>query len=641
MFIAALGLVGMAQAASTPIVVDGELCHPRNLVIRYASPAARAEIARRFSVIRELPQIGWLVVRAPEGRLQATRSTLRQTPGVLRADLDKASRPAYTPNDELWPDQWNEVALRTNYAWDTTKGNGSVIVAVIDTGVKVDHPDLAANIWVNAGEIPGNGVDDDGDGYIDDVNGYDFAYGDSNPDDVYGHGTCCAGLVAAVQDNSIGVSGTAQCKVMALKAAIDEGYFYDSATAPAYLYGADHGARVFSMSYFSDRVSQIEKDAMDYAVDHGVLPVAAAGNSASVYPYYPGGYDNVLAVAAVNGDLSKAGFSNYGSWVDVASPGVGLPTTTNDGAYTTGFAGTSGATPQVAGVAALCFSMTPNATNEEVRDAIEDTATLQNQPPYGEFSNYGLVNAELAVLRMAGGGAPTKPTVARYVTSYSGATPTTIGGFIHLTTNTARIGGRGLQFARVYKNGHELLRLASTRDSVDFVDTIAPGALVVKDPLGNVVANFHFPASLGRTYALIEGSSPGATVTGGFLETLNPDGSSMTCSRTGDGYISLQATFRRVTPKSSMKLTLRRRFTGTSVGTETIYLYDWSSASYPYGSFVAVGSQAVPTSMTTTVFDVPNAGRFVDPEGTVYLAVATSNDLPEGAMLELDQASLR
>src|SRR6185295_7407802 len=163
-------------------------------------------------------------------------------------------------------------------AWDTLKGAPTVRVAVMDTGLDYTHPDLAANVWTNPGEIPSNGIDDDSNGYIDDVHGYDFAYNDSDPNDNFGHGTSCAGLVAARQDNGIGVTGVAPlCQLVGVKAALDSGYFYDSANVPALLYCADMGFQVISMSFYSDGVTPAEGDAINYCWNHGVLPVAAAG----------------------------------------------------------------------------------------------------------------------------------------------------------------------------------------------------------------------------------------------------------------------------------------------------------------------------------------------------------------------------
>lgn len=621
---------------NAPIIVDGALCHPRNLMVKYDSPQALKAIGKLGKVIKTIPQINYAVVETQPGQLRSARPQIAKLSGIEKVELDRCALPAYNPNDHFWPDQWHMKAIKTDFAWDTMKGDPSVVVAVIDTGVTVTHPDLAPNIWVNNDEIPGNGIDDDNNGYIDDINGYDFAYNDPNPNDVYGHGTPCAGLVAGVQDNSIGVSGVAPgCKVMALKSSIDEGYLYDSANVPAYIYAADNGAKVLSMSFYSDRVSQSERDALDYCWSRGVLPVAAAGNSASVFPYYPGGYENVLSVAAVDGNLNKAGFSNYGTWVDVSAPGTGLYSTTANGEYTSGFGGTSGATPHVAGVAALCFSMMPGATNQQVRNAVEDTATLQTQAPYGEFSNYGLVNAEKAVLRMAGGPVEPHPPLVRYLTRV------VQNGARNGSKYVARIQGRGFGSPNIVQVVSEGQTFATnqTRDWVEFsCSTVGTQLNVVVN--GNVVGSVTIPVTGTSSYLVTQASTQGATLEGGFFEMVRPDSLFSRATRRSDGSILVQANFRRVVAAQTTNLVLRRQYTGTTVGTETVQLYDWSSGSYPYGNFVTVGSGACPANMTTSTFPVANVSRFIDPEGTVYMLISTSSNLPEGTELKIDHARL-
>lgn len=622
---------------NAPITIDGTRCHPRNLMVKYESPAALKSISKLGKVIKTIPQINFAVIETQPGQIRTARKQIARLNGIQKVELDRCALPAYNPNDQYWPDQWHMRAIKTDFAWDTLKGDPGVIVAVIDTGVNVTHPDLAANIWVNNDEIPGNGIDDDNNGYIDDVNGYDFAYNDADPDDVYGHGTPCAGLVVGIQDNTIGVSGVAPgCKVMALKSSIDEGYLYDSANVPAYIYAADNGAKVLSMSFYSDRVSQSERDAIDYCWNNGVVPVAAAGNAASVFPHYPGGYENVIAVAAIDSGLNKAGFSNYGTWVDVSAPGTGLFSTTANGQYTSGFGGTSGATPHVAGVAALCFSMNLGATNQQVRNAVEDTATIQTQAPYGEFSNYGLVNAQKAVLRMAGGPVEPHPPMLRYQTRYA------LTSVKPNSRKVARIYGRGFgpgNTVRIFAGDQTVGIIAKSRDWIDFYCwSRGPEFEVIVN--GNSAGQFTVPATNTDSFLLTQASTQGATLEGGFHESSNVDNTAIRCTRRSDGYILVQANFRKVADTQNMRLVLRRQYTGTTTGNETVQLYDWSSGSYPYGNFVTVGSGACPTNMTTTNFNVANFSRFIDPEGTVYMLISTSNDLPEGTELKIDHARL-
>jgi hypothetical protein len=291
-------------------------------------------------VLRDIPQIRWQVLEVPRGKRDELRALYASETALFEhAELDRGRKPAYVPNDPMWPGMNHLVNIGVDIAWNTERGDPSIVIGVIDTGLETTHPDLAANVWTNPGEIAGNGLDDDQNGYVDDVHGYDFAYNDPIPNDVFGHGTACAGIIAAVQDNNLGVTGIAPlCRIAGIKTAIDSGYLYDSANVPGMIYCADQGFSVISMSFYSDDVTLAERDAIDYCWDHNVVPVAAAGNDARVFPYYPAAYENVISVAALDPALNKAGFSNWGTWVDVAAPGLSVSTTTTGGGYTTGFA---------------------------------------------------------------------------------------------------------------------------------------------------------------------------------------------------------------------------------------------------------------------------------------------------------------
>ncbi len=645
-------LAALASQGGGPVQVDGMWCHPSRLLVHVADDAARTAVDRsRVRVIRSMPQIGWVVVETPAKQLQRTRQRLNAMPGI-RAELDRAAMPAYTPNDPMWPDMWHFRAIKADLAWDLSFGS-PVTVAVLDTGVMVEHEDLAPNIWQNPGEIPGNGIDDDGNGLIDDVNGWDFAYNDADITDRYGHGTNCAGIVGAVQDNLLGVTGVApRAKIMVLKVAIDSGYMYDSATVPAYLYAAAKGARVMSMSYFSDRVSQAERDAIDYCWDHGVLPVAAAGNSNSVIPFYPAAYENTLSVAALNTNLNRAGFSNFGSWVDVAAPGVSLSTPTNSGWYTTGFGGTSGATPHVAGLATLLFGANPTATVAEVRAAIEDSATPLNQWPYGEFANYGLINAEGAMRAVLFQPAPRRSAVVRWMSpaavSMAYAASETTDVYV------GRIYGRGFQGpvpVQVTLGGFAVQILGRSRDWIDVELPLAYGTLVISVD-GVVVGNVRMPVySIASDelhektviYAPTDANTQGATLEGGFFDMLNPDALFVRCTARSDGVIRMDSILKNVRLVTNrFSLFYKRRYTTANpASTERVYLYDWSSGSYPYGSWVLIGSGGLPTTSAIKGMPVPNPVRFIDPEGTMYLRIETTADVVSGTELHVDTLQLR
>lgn len=629
--------------SESPILVQGMECHPRRLLVKLRPDQPAATMRWRGAKLKKnLQEIRWTIVEAPTGKLQQTKAALEQVPSVEQVCFDRVARPAYTPNDPMWPDQWSAFTMKADLAWDLSLGANSAIVAVIDTGVNVGHPDLQANIWVNSDEIPGNNIDDDSNGYIDDVNGYDFAYNDPDPNDVYGHGTPCAGIVGAVGDNGIGMSGIApRARIMPLKACGDDGYFYDSMTAPAYLYAANNGARVLSMSYFSDRVSPIERDGIEYCWSHNVLPVAAAGNSSSVVPYYPGAYDHVLAVAAITQSSNKAGFSNYGAWVDVAAGGTGLVATAVGGGYTTGFGGTSGATPHIAGLAALLIGANSSATNAQVRAAIEDTASAVNQAPFGEYCNYGIANAQAAMVAILGSPAPPRTPVVRYL-SMLGYQPNEIN-YNSDEFLVARIYGRGFQSPNtvtVEALGQPLPVLAQTRDYVE-IEYLPP----LQNPLqirvnGNLVSSLTMPLAYRICYPMSEASTPSASTTGGFLETLAADSAFVRCTRQNDGTIFAQTTFHKVQVSNQMFLRLRRRYTSTNANSiESIRIYDWSSASYPYGNYVDLSVGAPPTAYSTVDLPLPNPARFLDDERTVYVMITTEN-MPSGSELRIDEMAI-
>lgn len=623
-------------AALQPISIDGMLCHPSRLMVKLDDIGRTYELAQRgYRVIRSFDEIGWAVIETEPGNLLAVRSQLGKEAGVKRVDLDRAALTAYTPNDPKWPDMWHATKIKADLAWDISFGSNTVTVAIIDTGVNTAHEDLAANLWVNTDEIANNGIDDDSNGYIDDRNGYDFPYNDPIPNDVNGHGTACAGLAAGVQDNNKGITGVApKAKIMSLKASTDAGYFYDSNNVAAYLYAADNGAKVISCSFFSDRVSQSERDAIDNIWGRGVLPVVAAGNDNAVLPFYPGAYENVMSVAATTETDARAGFSNYGSWVDVACPGVNLRSTSAGGGYTDGFGGTSGATPQVAGLASLIMGMNASLTNQEVRNAIEDSAIVLST----DFSNYGRVDCQKALQVVNGTlAAPKKPSKVRYITPLVAE----VGSGQYMT---ARMYGRGLgapHAVKIVNAGRYLPIYTQTRDYVDFGLPNGWSSIAVLVD-GSKVAGIARPKTGNTTFTLTEGSTKGASLTGGFTETSAQDSTYMQVGRQASGLIRMEGTLRRL-PSTSNTMVFRfaRLYTGTIAGTETVQVYDWSSGSYPYGNWVTLKTtNPIPRTNTVLFINVPDASRFVDPEGTMLFRVDCNGTTSNGKLL-IDMLNVR
>jgi len=267
----------------------------------------------------------------------------------------------HVPNDPKIGDQWGLDKIKAWDAWDLSLGSQKVVVAVIDTGIDYTHPDLKNQMWVNEKELNGKaGVDDDGNGYVDDIYGYDFANKDGDPIDDHDHGTHCAGVIGA-EHNSQGIAGiNANIKLMGLKFLTKSGSGTAADAVLAVKYGVDNGANVLSNSWGGGGSSQAMQEAIEYARDRGVIFVAAAGNEYNnndSKPTYPASYkiENVIAVAASDINDNKASFSNYGNSVHIAAPGVNVLSTVKGGRYSS-MSGTSMACPHVAGALALLMS---------------------------------------------------------------------------------------------------------------------------------------------------------------------------------------------------------------------------------------------------------------------------------------------
>ena len=332
------------------------------------------------TVVRSLPQIGWETIRLKSGMaLQKAQDQLNASKAFAMTEVNHISYPLDLPNDPMVPAQYSLAKMQLSGAWSLGKGDSTAIVAIVDTGVDVNHPDLRASC----------------------IAGYDTADGgDTNVMGTNPHGTHCAGIAAATGDNGVGIAGIAYgASIMPIKVFPDgiDGA-YDDAISAGIIWATDHGANVISMSLGGPGDAGAElAAAMDYAYAKNVVIVAAAGNSNVSTHFTPASYPKCIAVGASDQNDLRASFSNYGAdWVDVAAPGVGIRSTVFNGLYED-YNGTSMACPNVAGLATLIISYAGvgTLTNDEVRALIEN-----NCDPVGPWIAHGRVNAYKSMLAM-------------------------------------------------------------------------------------------------------------------------------------------------------------------------------------------------------------------------------------------------
>jgi subtilisin family serine protease len=425
-----LGMTLAALVAITAATASGDAAAAAagrdELIVRFergVDAAERAAIRHGAGTVleRPLPVRGMQLVQVDRGSLGAARRALAREEGVLYAEPNASRRLFMHPNDPLFPLLWamentgQSVGGATGAAdadtdaadaWDADV-TGGVLVAVLDSGLDFQHPDLAENIWRNPGETgsgrESNGVDDDLNGRVDDWRGWDFVGGDNDPADENGHGTHVAGTIGARRDNGLGVAGIADgSTLMAVRAFDAQGSATLASVIQGYAYAVQEGAQVVNMSFGSGSSSLAERDAI--AAHPDVLFVAAAGNGGADHVgddndlslQFPCAYPlpNIVCVAASDNRDGLAPFSNYGDLsVDLAAPGVSILSTAPGGGYA--FAdGTSMATPHVSGAAALAWAAAPGKSALDIRSAL-----LQGVDPRPAFAGRTVTGGRLNALR--------------------------------------------------------------------------------------------------------------------------------------------------------------------------------------------------------------------------------------------------
>ncbi|HET6498692.1 MAG TPA: S8 family serine peptidase [Coriobacteriia bacterium] len=334
-----------------------------------------------------IAQIDVEIVEVPRGRsVEGLIEMYKRSPNVAFAEPDYIAAVELTPDDPLYPQQWAHEYSNTPAAWHETSGSSNTIIAFLDTGLEITHPDIAGRV----------------------VAGYDFVNKDADPSDDHGHGTRVTGLAAATGNNALGVAGVDWgAQIMPVKVMNSSGTGSWSAVASGITYAVDNGADVINMSLGGTPSITLET-AVRYAYDKGVTLVAAAGNDGAEIARYPAAYPEVIAVGSVCADRLSA-FSNYGSHLAVVAPGEGVYTITLGGGYRAS-AGTSAASPFVAGLAALLHATKPGISPAEVKAAITSTARDLGDQGWDKYFGYGHIDAAAALAAVESAAPAPEPT---------------------------------------------------------------------------------------------------------------------------------------------------------------------------------------------------------------------------------------
>ena len=429
-----LGLLLSLTALASPVSADDGKSgntSPERLLVKFKpgiDANAMAEVHQKTGAKFEyiITGLGVQLVTVPPGQGAAKLSAYRMQKEVSYAEADALAQAVDVPNDPYLGSQWGLTKVQGSQAWDITKGSRDVDIAILDTGIDLEHPDLATKI-------------------VSSVNFTTSPTADANG---HSHGTHVAGIAAALTNNNAGVAGLAyDCSLMNVKVLGDDGYGYYSWIAQGIIWAADHGAKVINLSLGGSSASSTLENAVNYAWSKGVVVVAAAGNDGSSSAFYPAYYANCIAVGATDSNDLMPSWSNYSNWVDVAAPGSSIYATMPDNLY--GYkSGTSMASPHVAGLAGLLFSVASDSNgngrvNDEVRIKIETSCDNT-----GIDVAYGRINAYKAVSGFTSAPVPTPtpaPTPAPTPTPIPEPTPTPAPKPMWVDTITFNLVGKSLR----------------------------------------------------------------------------------------------------------------------------------------------------------------------------------------------------
>ncbi|KAA8751545.1 S8 family peptidase [Paenibacillus sp. UASWS1643] len=344
---------------------------PKQLLVKFKEGTTEDEMHTlhkkgRCKVAETYEDLGWYRVESRK-KMHRMLKHYKDHELIEHAEPNYLVEASFTPNDPFFPYQYNLSKINAPAAWDITQSNSSVKIAIIDTGVQLNHPELASKL------LPG----------------YDYVDYDNIPEDGNGHGTHVAGIAASVTNNGVGIAGAAPlASIVPLRVLDNNGQGTVGNVGNGLVYAANNGVQVVNLSLGGPMGDAFLQAAVQYAWDRGAVIIAAASNDNTSFPIVPASYPNVIAVASTNPSDLKSNFSNYGSWVDMAAPGDTILSTYLGGSYAY-LSGTSMAAPHVAGVAALLAAR--GKTNAQIRDAL----CFASDPVSGSgiYWTYGRLNA--------------------------------------------------------------------------------------------------------------------------------------------------------------------------------------------------------------------------------------------------------
>jgi len=316
-------------------------------------------------------KLGYRKIKLPKGKISSEALTEFKNETIFETvELNGYCDICLTPNDTRYSEQWSHQKMQSALGWNTLTGASNITIAIVDTGVDYNHEDLSGKV----------------------ILGYDFVNNDSDPMDDHSHGTHCAGIAAAISNNSKGIAGVSWgARILAVKVLAASGSGTNDQVANGIIYAADHGAKVISLSLGSSSNSQVEHDAVIYAANKGCLIVAARGNNGTSASNYPGSYPECMAISASTSTDALASYSSYGYDVSVAAPGDLILSTVPGSSYAT-YSGTSMACPAVAGLAALVWSSNLSRTSGQIRQLIQENADDLGTAGYDQYFGNGRIN---------------------------------------------------------------------------------------------------------------------------------------------------------------------------------------------------------------------------------------------------------